>query len=936
MPSHRKSKLDAHRLSVKRALLFAALFLLSLTAVASPLNAQQANPETSATPPNPADSTAQLAAFVARLVAATDEQRKSLLEDSQHWDSRQFSDSLTKQSRRLLDQQNYSEARRVALILCQIGAMHNDPYSLASCYFEQGQVDLAKDDAESAIRDYHLAKEQFRLADDPRGQMISALSAARADRTARRPDDFQKELHEAEQLRDKLHDPYLAAMFLFYNADANSQVDDRSETLASLEASARIADAIDTKDGKKLSAQIHLRIGDVLFGGFKSDTDDMMRSVLQFEKAYAFARDADDESLKARGMLARTHTLLTWCVMRRTVARGSGSAHPAFADVCLEAVDAFQLALHSAGGQVSLQVEPLWRLGDVYRYLGRLDDSRKSYESAQRIAISERDFSSVAIADHEIGKILAAESHWREALDYYRNGIEAVDHFNAEAPRKSFESRLQTHSKLNHELHSDMARALIELSSDDPKQIPLAFEVSEQAKSRMLVEVLTRPEEDISALLTPDEKRRENDLQRRVLSARADWERARSQSDLKPEEWDAADHKFHEALRDRQLFEEQVYSLHGRKKPTEKPELATLLEVNRLIYDASPATAILSYVVGADQVLLFVLTRGETLSSPARVTPYVFVLDSQTDYAISQFHDKCAAGEPSRKESDLLYKALIQPAEKVLSASSPQIQHLIIVPDGSLHQVPFQALSDTSHSFLIQRYEISYAPSVTSLLLMHNLARQRQRERSAQQSTSNSVVSMLAVGGPIMPKGYSDLKFSGEEANEVAALFHSVALTGKDANAGRVKTEMPRARFVHLATHGVLYEDSPMRSGIVLSQDGNLPNFLEVRDLIRMSLKAEMVVVSTCNSANGTQVAGEGPVGLMWAFFAAKTPTTVVTLWSIDDAGTGKLMVDFYKGIKDGGLDKAAALRQAQLNMIQQRAPIRLWAPFIVAGDWTN
>ena len=97
-----------------------------------------------------------------------------------------------------------------------------------------------------------------------------------------------------------------------------------------------------------------------------------------------------------------------------------------------------------------------------------------------------------------------------------------------------------------------------------------------------------------------------------------------------------------------------------------------------------------------------------------------------------------------------------------------------------------------------------------------------------------------------------------------------------------------------------------------------------------------MIVVSACNSAGGEEVTGEGPVGLMWALFAARTPTTMVTQWSIDDASTSKLMVEFYKGIKDGGLDKAAALQQAQLDMIREHVPVRFWAPFILAGDWTN
>ena len=151
-------------------------------------------------------------------------------------------------------------------------------------------------------------------------------------------------------------------------------------------------------------------------------------------------------------------------------------------------------------------------------------------------------------------------------------------------------------------------------------------------------------------------------------------------------------------------------------------------DVNLMLYDAAPGTAILSYVVGHDHGVLFVLTRGETSDGPAHVTPYILPLKSSTQYEASRFHDECQNGEPSRNEAVSLYEALLQPAEKELAASSPAIRHVIIVPDGFLHQVPFHALVDGSRSFVVQRYAVSYAPSVTTLVFMHHLARTRHGE----------------------------------------------------------------------------------------------------------------------------------------------------------------------------------------------------------------
>jgi CHAT domain-containing protein len=125
----------------------------------------------------------------------------------------------------------------------------------------------------------------------------------------------------------------------------------------------------------------------------------------------------------------------------------------------------------------------------------------------------------------------------------------------------------------------------------------------------------------------------------------------------------------------------------------------------------------------------------------------------------------------------------------------------------------------------------------------------------------------------------------------------------------------PRYDVIHFATHAQLNEDDPLSSAVLLAKGGKEDGRLEVREIFGMDLKANLVVLSGCDTALGKLSTGDELVGLTRAFIYAGTPSVVASLWSVDDSSTAQLMSRFYRNLKT--MSKAEALRQAQLELIR-------------------
>ena len=245
-----------------------------------------------------------------------------------------------------------------------------------------------------------------------------------------------------------------------------------------------------------------------------------------------------------------------------------------------------------------------------------------------------------------------------------------------------------------------------------------------------------------------------------------------------------------------------------------------------------------------------------------------------------------------------LNNLLIQPA-------LPHIwgKELIIVPHDVLHYLPFQALYSSEGKYLIEDYSISYLSSASLLQFV------KEKRRAAGAKA-------LAFGNPDLGDPEKNLEFAELEVQEVKAAYpESTVYLRKEATEEKSKALSPNHDILHFATHAELNENDPLSSAVLLAREGKEDGRLEVREIFGMDLKANLVVLSGCETGLGKLSTGDELVGLTRAFIYAGTPSVVASLWKVDDSSTAHLMSSFYRNLKT--MTKVEALRQAQLALIR-------------------
>jgi CHAT domain-containing protein len=295
-----------------------------------------------------------------------------------------------------------------------------------------------------------------------------------------------------------------------------------------------------------------------------------------------------------------------------------------------------------------------------------------------------------------------------------------------------------------------------------------------------------------------------------------------------------------------------------------------------------------------------------------------------------------------------------------LLESIPEAQHaerLIIVPDGILNLLPFEALRNGKGQYVLRSAIVSYAPSATILATL-------RRTNDASPATKP----LLAVGdvpykgqggaGQSIPKpaslrgrvergiadlsgiALSDLPETREEVEEIGKLAGptSVLLIGKDATETAFKKEpLDQFRVLHLAVHGFADTQYPERSALVLGADPKAgeDGLLQVREIIRLRLNAELTTLSACDTGLGKFQGQEGITNLVEAFLVAGSRSVVASLWSAEDTSASALMERFYDHLAHGE-DTSLALRSAKLDMLakfgDQLSPY-YWAEFVSVGE---
>ncbi|HKQ18799.1 MAG TPA: CHAT domain-containing protein, partial [Candidatus Eisenbacteria bacterium] len=284
-----------------------------------------------------------------------------------------------------------------------------------------------------------------------------------------------------------------------------------------------------------------------------------------------------------------------------------------------------------------------------------------------------------------------------------------------------------------------------------------------------------------------------------------------------------------------------------------------------------------------------------------------------------------------------LYKDLLA---DLLTPLPPGITRLVVVPDGPLHRLPFDALrEDASGAPLATRFEITLAPSCSAWLRwngtprgpgVHPVLAMADPRLQSEEGTSTSRAATLATGLRIgtLPSARAE---AGEMVRRLAGGSRMVA--GADASERFLKTtDLSSYRMLHLAAHAVVDEEHPERSAVLLAPgSGDEDGLLQAREIVNLDLHGRVVILSACSSASGTVLEGEGVMGLARAFFQAGAVGVVGGLWPLRDQEAARLVDDMAAGLGRGA-SIGTALAGARRAAIREGSPASAWAGLVVLG----
>jgi CHAT domain-containing protein/tetratricopeptide (TPR) repeat protein len=353
---------------------------------------------------------------------------------------------------------------------------------------------------------------------------------------------------------------------------------------------------------------------------------------------------------------------------------------------------------------------------------------------------------------------------------------------------------------------------------------------------------------------------------------------------------------------------------------------------------------LLSYSVTNEHTYLFLITRKgiEVAESPATTE----MLDRLVHDYVSVLRNPDAFEEVS-EQGRKLYQYLIGPIEGTLSDGKA----LCIVPDKALHFLPFAALVDGSGRYFVESHRLTYAPSAS--VLVRSIEEARAKGLSKEEN-------IVAVGNPRFNRTefplLKSLPDAEREAQESAAPYtRRSVLIGPQASESEVRAQLKTCDVAHLAVHCLVAEKSPWLAALVLAgqasegrgsepvskplvvgaQSSPEDGLLYLNEIYGISLpRARLVVLSACETGLGQYYRGEGIVSLIRPFLAARVPTVVASLWSVDSRATAELMIQFHQERRANNIGAGDALQAAQIKMIRSaeyQHPY-YWAPFISVG----
>lgn len=636
------------------------------------------------------------------------------------------------------------------------------------------------------------------------------------------------------------------------------------------------------------------------------------------------------------------------------------------------------------------QAITLDKMGEALRLLGEPTQALNKYGQALELWRAVGDEQGEALSLYGIARVERDQSNLANARDRAEEAIQMVERLRSKVTGRQLQMTYFAKKQDLYALAIDVRMQLYELS-ESSADIEAGLALSERARARNLVDLLSEARAELYKGMSPDEEDKNARLEREISSLRQNLFRLRSvgakDSIASIQQTLAAHIEEQDELLASARRAGRAGTTTSQTQPLAPKGIQQLLDDNTLL---------LEYSLGEKRSHVWIVTR-------TRIDHHFLESRTKIERTAEQLYKALTDREPQRPHESIAQATMrwrqaeerycgsaSEMSRMILGPVAAQLgdKRLVIVADGQLQYIPFEALPALQSDLrapaaskpcnfsatLLSKNEVVYQPSASTLALLRGGRRRSasktvavladpvfdnsdtrvrpdlrvQKLGSASHAAREKLSRSLRDIGDTGDGDFTltKLDYSLREASAIMAVAPRGSMKAVGFKASRATATSPLLKqfsIVHFATHGILNDRHPELSGIVLSmvnergqpEDG----YLTLRDIYNLDLPVHLVVASACQTGVGRPVRGEGLIGLTRGFMYAGAQSVLVSLWRVDDQATAELMERFYMHmLGKNKLPPAAALRRAKLEMMEAherrwRLPY-YWAGFVLQGDW--
>ncbi|MBX7218651.1 MAG: CHAT domain-containing protein [Blastocatellia bacterium] len=650
------------------------------------------------------------------------------------------------------------------------------------------------------------------------------------------------------------------------------------------------------------------------------------------------------------------------------------------------------LPLRRAAGDRAGEAFTLSNLGAAYGTAGDLSKAMEYYEQGLALRRAVGDRGGEANVLFKMAQVERKRNNLAVARERVESAIAIIEDVRATYTNQQLRTTYFSFFKGEYDYFQFYIDVLMQMHRANPTagHDAQAFQVSESAKARNLLNLLLESGTDIRQGVDPKLLEQELTL-RQQLSQKSQALTLLLSRNHTAEQVAVAHKDIADLTAAGESAAAQIRAQSPRYATLAQPQPLTVKDMQQRILD--PETALLEYALGDERSYLWVVTaqsvKSYELPSRKEIEKTARRVYEQVTARVTAARSlKLSEQKSLATKSDAAFAAAATELSRMIlapAAAELTAKRLLVVADGALQYVPFAALpvpSAPGPSPLIVDHEITILPSASALVFLRqetgsrkpalktvavladpvfevddarfkatvptaagsNATRSRDRYRKLGLAKGVQMLN-AGVATETEPDAYIPrLAATEREGSAILSLVPPTKRKGafgfQASRSAALSPDLSQYQIIHFATHGMVNTEQPELSGLVLSlfdaQGQEQNGFLLMPDLFSLRLPAELVVLSACQTGLGKEVKGEGLVGLTQGFMFAGTKRVMVSLWNVSDRATSELMIRMYRHLLREKLAPAAALRAAQLEMLKNRqwqSPF-YWAAFQVQGEW--